>query len=430
MNKMTASALARTLLLMRDDLLPEVSDEQLLDALTSTTVVLVADEPNLASHSAQSAFATAAMLMARSGHHVHMLSPDVRLLEPQPPLISERLISALVAASDNLIPGVALSATLPTSLPDLEVRFGDSPSRIRAKRSIALGASMWSGAIAAAAARWPRLDWALGGLAAGALASGEAFKASMMRLEPWALSFDVFKARFAPCAQSQVNLAPADTPVIRDLEFFDVISGGAIANSVLYCLLRLRQAYGSGLVIDFDVGDISNLNRNVLMLYSDIGAHKVAFLATHFKHALELHSLAARFDAATLIHPASRLLVGVDHIPTRWVAQECNPFWLGIGATSHWSAMVSHHAPGLACARCLHPEDDPNDAPIPTVAFVSFWAGLLLTGCFAQSLAKRRDAWPQQTYFTPLRPEMPWRTAVGRRADCPFCSRAATRSLA
>ncbi len=393
MNKLTASALARTLLLMRDDVHSTVTDEQLLEALTSTVVVLAADEPNLSTHSAQSAFVTAAMLMARSGHEVHVRAPDVRLVGAQPPLIGDRLVTALVAASDNLVPGIRISASPPMTAPDLEIRFV---------------ASAWAGAIADVGSSWPRTDWPFGGLAAAVLAAGEAFKVSMMKLLPVALNPEAFKALFAPCPRARIEVAPADTPFCTDLEVFDVVSGGAIANSFLYSILRVRNSRGSGSVMDFDIGDISNLNRNVLMLYSDVQAPKVAFLARHFAGNVKLRPVAARFDAAAanLIAPTSRVIVGVDHIPTRWVAQGCNPFWLGIGATSHWSAMASYHAAGLACARCLHAEDDLT---------------VLLAGYFAQSLAARHDARAQQTYLTPLRPEMPWRTPVGRRLDCPLC---------
>jgi hypothetical protein len=430
MNKLTASALTRTVLLMQDELRATASEDQLLEALTSTVVVLVADNATLSSHAGQSAFVTAAMLMARSGHQVHVLAPDVRLLEKQPPLIGDRLITALIAASNNLIPGVQISAVPPPRTPELEVRFGESPSRVHAAQSITLAASAWAGAIVATPVAWSDLDLPFGGLAAAALASGEAFKLSMMKLLHLAANPEVFKARFAPCIRVHIEVAPADTPFFEDLQIFDVVSGGAIANSFLYSLLRLRGARGAGRVIDFDIGDISNLNRNVLMLYSDVNRRKVAFVTDHFTGGVRLQPIASRFDIsnAGLVDAAARIIVGVDHIPTRWIAQARSRFWLAIGATSHWSAMASYHAAGLACARCLHAERDADTSAIPTVAFVSFWAGLLLAGYFAQSLAMRDDARFQQTYFTPMRPEMPWRTPVAHRANCPLCYQL-TRSL-
>jgi hypothetical protein len=67
-------ALDRTLLLMRDEIVESAGDDTLLAALTGTRVALIADAANIASHSAQTAFVTAALLMARSGHQALMWS--------------------------------------------------------------------------------------------------------------------------------------------------------------------------------------------------------------------------------------------------------------------------------------------------------------------------------------------------------------------
>src|SRR6185503_5329676 len=103
---MLAHALGRTLLLIRDELVPGVPDEVLLEALTSTDVVLVADQRNLRSHSAQTAYITAALLMARSGHRVCLAAPDVSLIGPQPPLTGSHMITALVETGQDLLPGI------------------------------------------------------------------------------------------------------------------------------------------------------------------------------------------------------------------------------------------------------------------------------------------------------------------------------------
>jgi len=138
---------------------------------------------------------------------------------------------------------------------------------------------------------------------------------------------------------------------------------------------------------------------------------------------LALQGVPLRYEraSATAIGPlAPHVLIGVDHIPTRWEVQRAEPDWLGVGATTHWSAMSSFHQRGLACAGCLHPSDDPNTAPIPTVAFVSFWAGLLLATYLARKAAGH-DLSPreQYTYMWPLRPERLWRSPVATRRDCP-----------
>jgi hypothetical protein len=70
---------------MRDEFGPEIDDNILLDALTSTRIALMADTTNIASHAAQTAFVTAAMLMARSGHQVFLMVPEVTMLAPHCP---------------------------------------------------------------------------------------------------------------------------------------------------------------------------------------------------------------------------------------------------------------------------------------------------------------------------------------------------------
>src|SRR2546427_44705 len=88
---------------------------------------------------------------------------------------------------------------------------------------------------------------------------------------------------------------------------------------------------------------------------------------------------------------APAVLVGVDDIPSRWEVQAARPLWLGVGATTHYSAMASYHVPGLGCARCLHPKDEPGGGLIPTVSFVSHWAGLWLASLFALERIGMRD---------------------------------------
>jgi hypothetical protein len=88
--------------------------------------------------------------------------------------------------------------------------------------------------------------------------------------------------------------------------------------------------------------------------------------------------------------------------------------------------MASFHAEGFACACCLHPRDDENDAPIPTVAFVSFWSGLLLAAYLTRSVAGEvLTAREQHVFLTPLRPESVWWAPVSRRSNCSVCGREA-----
>src|SRR5712692_3533308 len=197
MNAALREALDRTLLLMRDELVDTASDELLLAALTETSVALVADGANLVSHSAQSSYITAALLMARSGHKVHLVAPDVPLIGPQSPLQPGGLVSSLLAVGRDMLPGIEFSVELPYEEVDLDVKFGDSISKVRAGRSISVGATPWSAWLRAAGSgsRWTRTQWPFGGMAAGTLSSVEAFKAAMQKLRAFARNTEHFEAR-------------------------------------------------------------------------------------------------------------------------------------------------------------------------------------------------------------------------------------------
>src|SRR3954470_21049590 len=101
---MLAEALNRTMLLMRTDLVPETDDDEMLAALTATRIVLEAREDALNTHSGQSAFVTAALLMARSGHEVWLDAPEHAMVGLQPPLTGGNLIESLLEVGLDLLP--------------------------------------------------------------------------------------------------------------------------------------------------------------------------------------------------------------------------------------------------------------------------------------------------------------------------------------
>src|SRR5262249_48362539 len=112
-------ALDRTLLLMRDLVSDAASDDDLLRALTGTRVILAADEVNLSSHSAQSAYVTTALLLARSAHDVYLAAPNVQLVGRQPPLSAGRLIDQLELVGRNLLPGIFFKRGAPRERADV-----------------------------------------------------------------------------------------------------------------------------------------------------------------------------------------------------------------------------------------------------------------------------------------------------------------------
>jgi hypothetical protein len=421
-------ALDRTLLLMRDEVRETVTDNELITALTGLQVALIADATNIVSHSAQTAFVTAAMLMARSGHRVHLICPCVALAGPQPPLGAGELIEELARAGADLLPGYAFATEAPAGEVDFAIALGNTAISVQAARRIRLNAGLWSGRLGTERATeiWNGSAWPLGGMAAAGLAAAEAFKTSMRKLAHAARNPSRMETVFAPTDELAFDLAPENTPCVTQLGSFDCVSGGAIVNAILYALARLPDVKGHVRVIEPDKAELTNLNRYMLLLGSHLTEPKARDLATVLAGSgLTIVPVPSRYEPKelpSLLPLAASVLVGVDDIPTRWLVQRANPDWLGVGATTHWSAMASFHADGLGCAECLHPTDDPGDAPIPTVAFVSFWAGLLTAAYFLRHCASPTiPATEQQIYLTALRPEHPSWSVVPHRRDCPSC---------
>lgn len=424
----TLEALSRTILLIRDYV--DAPDDTLLDALLGTSVVLGSDLENLQSHSAQTAYFTAATLLARSGATVFLSAPDVPLIGKQPPAIGKRLISALTELGEDLIPGVSFRVGQPRQQVDFGFALGTSSVEMNARKSWRFGAESWQGWIEPPAVLRSAAptDWPFGGLSAGGLVATEVFKGSMRKLSRFATDVENFAAFFA--ASSRAEFAPQPSRFTKRAEDFgsvDVISGGAVTHALLYALARIPKSRGEFRVIEPEASDLSNLNRYELLRRSHIDTFKARDLVSIDLGELKIVPAIERFpDRITRL--ASTVLVGVDHIPTRWAAQAASPDWLGIGATTHFSAMVTAHVPELPCAGCAHPRDETGQLPIPTVAFVSHWAGLMLAAFMVMRAAGEITfASEQQAYFSPLRSDSEdsiFRGPVAARSDCPLrCGR-------
>lgn len=423
---MTArAALDRTLLLMRDFLRPETPDDAMMQALISTRVALVSDRLNLSSNSAQSAFVSLAMMAARSGAEIHLVAPRTELIGRQPPLSSNELLGGLLEVGSDLIPDVEIHEGESPGRFDAAIVLGNTRWRGSAAHVARIGADEWSGSISAIGdlAPFGKVDFPFGGLVAAALACSEIFKASMRKLREFAVEPSLFDEYFAPTRSAAVCLSPRRARAFAGrVGSFDLVSAGAISHSVLFALSRIPDVSGRVRLLDPETSDISNLNRYALLRRSRLNTTKVADLKKQ-DLGLLVTGQAVRFrrgDPNLVPSLAPTVLVGVDHIPTRWDVQSAQPDWLAIGATTHYSAMASFHDARVPCAACLHPVDDDNDAPIPTVAFVSFWAGLMLSGLFVRHLAgEELPPNEQQLFFSPLRPESGiWTSPVAGRDNC------------
>src|SRR5262249_46651047 len=139
----------------------------------------------------------------------------------------------------------------------------------------------------------------------------------------------------------------------------------------------------------------------------DINARKVDVIASRCTTRFEIEPVPLRFvsSAGANTQLAPRVIVGVDDIPSRWAVQREAPGWVGVAGTSHFSISSSSHGAGEPCSGCLHSLDDPDGFnPIPTISFVSFWAGLsLAVRLIREALSNSYPADRQQLWLTPLR---------------------------
>lgn len=434
-----AEALDRTLVLMRSHIRPDVSDDVLLSGLTDFQVAVVADRANSTTHAGQSVIVTMALLCVRMGMNVMVTCDNVPLVGPQPPLKCTHLLDALTDVGHDLIPGSSISAGSGMGAAQISVLVGDTPSSLApsSRQVVRLCGGRWDASLMPsnfAGLPWATHDVPFGAMAGAALGAGEAFKAVMLSMrKSSSIPIGIFDDQFAPSLRARVELAPASTGCPSVLGDMDFISGGAVTHAALYSILRIRDASGRARMIEPQTYDLSNLNRYSLMRRSNAGAGKATHLAGLSTPAFTIDPIPERYDAQlqdVLGGLANNVLVGVDHIPSRWLAQQNCSGWLGCGATEQYNTVTSFHSSRLPCVACLHPTDSGVDPRAPTVSFVSFWAGLWLAALLIRQVADQSPPPNEQAVWTSmLRSDAGHavlRRPVQRHAECRLsCSRVA-----
>jgi hypothetical protein len=424
--------LDRTILLCRDYVSDQVSDGSICQSLQSVHVLCVADAANLSSHSGQSCLTTVVSLLSRMGMQVALAIPEVSMIRRQPPFQGTGLRDSLLASSEKLIFGATVQQPSSKHKPDMVFVLGDSAREERTCPTWRLSGSEWHGAITQGSApmsRWTT-KWPIGGMTSAVLAAGEAFKYVMRRLPLRSKEDLVF---FDPSPHSNWNFGSIPVPArMLDLGAVDFISAGAISQAALYALLRLPYLRIAGRIFDDDTTSATNFNRNMLTGVSDADLEKVRLVADRCSPEFDLTPKYQRFvaDAPEARQMAPHVLVGVDDIPSRWQVQRCTSGILVVSGTSHFSISSSCHAPGEPCCGCQHPVDDPDGrTAIPTVSFISFWAGLAMAVRLIRRVVGANYSLDRQhLWMTPLRMDQPhaavWMPVAPRR-DCPVkCSAA------
>lgn len=374
-------ALDRTARLINMDLFAgKAPAEQIINGLLGTTVRLSADAANLSSANGQTALCALFGQIAMMGIGIDLDIPEVPLLIPQPPLTGDELRAALLGYARDLIPGMRCGS----GLGDVDLSFVLGDGAAEGINVLRVTGTDWSCAVGPAgeipATRWEG-DWPIGALLAAMAGAAEALRAALQRMAT-ATGYEL-NAEFDCQPGRPVRLDLSDRALPRGplyLGRVDVVSGGAITNATIYALLRLPELSARLRVVEPETIDMTNLNRYPLARRSDVDRPKVKVLEGYSRGAVMISGVEARFDdswAAVLGSLAPRVLVGADQIPVRWAVQEAAPQWLQATGTSHFFVMASSHQPDGPCAGCAHPVDEHGDDPIPTISFVSMWAGIL-----------------------------------------------------
>lgn len=396
-------ALARTAQLLRMDVFRSdpSNDFRIVDGLRATSARIVTDRNNVRCAAGQTAICTLYAQLAMLGLQIDVDAPNVDLIVPQPPFRELRLLDALRDYSDDLMPGGSSS---PATRPDVTFVLGDTPFSDQCLRI--------SGddrrALVGADVEWARIRWSgtdpFGAVAAAAVGAADAARAAIPNI---AERLDAAPPALPAWTLSPVRRVDVDLRAFAPLRAasgrVDVVSGGAITNAMIYSLLRTAQEGRLDLrVIEPESLDLSNLNRYAMARRSWVGQSKTSMLMSYGRDGVTTHGVPTRLDECTAatFHPwADRLAIGVDDIRSRWFAQrEAAESWIGVGATSHDYVLVSEHLPAQPCAGCAHPRPDDADGPIPTIGFVSLWAGLMLAlkvlGAASATSSSGVHVWP------------------------------------
>ncbi|MCX8173975.1 MAG: ThiF family adenylyltransferase [Thermoplasmata archaeon] len=150
-----------------------------------------------------------------------------------------------------------------------------------------------------------------------------------------------------------------------------VVGAGALGNACANLLAR--AGFGKIRVIDRDVVEITNLQRQILYTERDVGRAKAEVLATHLRkinREIEVEGITADFNSSNgeeLLEEMDVVLDCTDNLVTRFlindicVKHEIPWIYAGVLATSGMTYNVLPHGP---CFRCVFPELPKT--PLPT----------------------------------------------------------------
>ena len=152
-------------------------------------------------------------------------------------------------------------------------------------------------------------------------------------------------------------------------------AGGLGAPAALYLAAAGVGTIG---IVDADVVDLSNLQRQVIHTTADIGKDKVESAKETMQainpdvNVITYKEYMTSYNIMDIIKDYDFILDGTDNFPAKFLINDAcvmlgKPFC--IGGINRYAGQVMTHRPGTACYRCLFPEP-PAREDVETCAMV------------------------------------------------------------
>ncbi|HSM91346.1 MAG TPA: HesA/MoeB/ThiF family protein [Anaeromyxobacteraceae bacterium] len=214
-----------------------------------------------------------------------------------------------------------------------------------------------------------------------------------------------------------------------------VIGTGGLGGPALYTLAA--AGLGRIVLMDADVVETSNLNRQPFFREADLGARKAVVAAERLRllaPTARIEAIDARFDAGNapeLVRAVDVVVDGSDNFATRFLANDTavaagKP--LVHGGILRTSAQLLTVVPGPAgCLRCLFEEPPPHEA-LPTNAeagvlgALAGFAGALMAAEAVRLLTGERGAYVGRLLAFEACSGRSRLVMVRRREGCPACA--------
>lgn len=212
------------------------------------------------------------------------------------------------------------------------------------------------------------------------------------------------------------------------------IAGCGATGSAIASVL-VRAGVGRTVIVDRDIVEESNLQRQLLFTEGDIGEPKAVAAAAALRRAntaVEVEGIVADLAADNiegLLRDASVILDGTDNMEARYIINDASVKhsipWVYCGAVGTYG-MVMAVVPGKGpCLRCLFPEP-PAPGALPTCDTAGvLGTAPLAAGALAATGALRLltgRARPRLIYIDVWKQTLR-RLRVERREGCPACAR-------